>query len=65
MASNIQRWDAAAEKIITGAGLAFALAAGAGKEGYLREARALLKEAIVKALRTENAHTADDVSALG
>jgi len=42
-----------AEHIIATAGLAFALAAGGGKEKDLRKTRELLKQAIVKALATE------------
>lgn len=42
--------DAVAESIIRCEGLSFALAAKVGKEGDLREARAMLKERIVKEL---------------
>jgi hypothetical protein len=42
-----------AEAIIKREGLTFALAAGAGKEGDLREARQYLKGAICKALASE------------
>lgn len=42
--------DEIAESIIRREGLTFALAASSGKEGDLREARAYLKAAIIRAL---------------
>jgi hypothetical protein len=44
-------YDKTAERIIVEEGLTFALAAGNGKEGDLRTARQLLKNAIVRALK--------------
>ena len=51
--SVMKRHDEAAERIIKNEGLAFALASKVGKEGDLREARGLLKTAIIKALESE------------
>ncbi len=46
----MSEFEATAERIIRSEGLTFALAAVANMDGDLREARDLLKQAIVKAL---------------
>lgn len=56
MSQPLRRHEEAAERIIMCAGLTFALAAGGGKEGDLREARAILKAAICQALLKEFEH---------
>jgi hypothetical protein len=56
MEDDMKRHEQLAEKIITAGGLVFALASSVGKEGDLREARRLLKDAIVRALEDEFNH---------